>query len=70
MIKGKIGAFMGGSGAQTWTIAYRDDGKTPTLRASPKGGDTVPSIVYEADNVCEHDQISPQSNVCHEVNNG
>ena len=38
-------AFMGGQGAKARSIAYCDDGTTPTLRATPSGGNTVPDIV-------------------------
>ena len=39
-------AFMGGQGAKAGSIAYCDDGTTPTLKASPSGGNTVPDICY------------------------
>ena len=41
-----IAAFMGGQGAKARSIAYCDDGSTPTLKASPSGGNTVPDVVY------------------------
>jgi DNA (cytosine-5)-methyltransferase 1 len=39
-------AFMGGQGAKARSIAYCDDGTTPTLKASPSGGNTVPDVCY------------------------
>lgn len=39
-------AFMGGQGAKARSIAYCDDGTTPTIKASPSGGNTVPDTVY------------------------
>lgn len=43
---GVIGAFMGGQGAKARSIAYCDDGTTPTLKASNSGGNQVPDVVY------------------------
>ena len=39
-------AFMGGQGAKARSIAYCDDGTTPTLKAAMSGGNTVPDVVY------------------------
>lgn len=39
-------AFMGGQGAKARSIAYCDDGSTPTLKSAPSGGNTVPDVVY------------------------
>lgn len=39
-------AFMGGQGAKACSIAYADDGSTPTLKSAPSGGNTVPDVVY------------------------
>ena len=39
-------AFMGGQGARARSIAYCDDGTTPTLKAVLSGGNTVPDVVY------------------------
>lgn len=39
-------AFMGGQGAKARSIAYCDDGSTPTLKSSPSGGNTIPDVVY------------------------
>ena len=39
-------AFMGGQGAKAGSIAYADDGSTPTLKSAPSGGNTVPDVVY------------------------
>ena len=39
-------AFMGGQGAKARSIAYCDDGTTPTLKSAPSGGNTVPDVVY------------------------
>lgn len=41
-----VGAFMGGQGAKARSIAYCDDGSTPTLKSAPSGGNTVPDVVY------------------------
>lgn len=39
-------AFMGGQGAKAGSIAYSDDGSTPTIKSAPSGGNTVPDVVY------------------------
>ena len=39
-------AFMGGQGAKAGSIAYADDGITPTIKSAPSGGNTVPDVVY------------------------
>ena len=39
-------AFMGGQGAKARSIAYCEDGSTPTLKSAPSGGNTVPDVVY------------------------
>ena len=39
-------AFMGGQGAKARSIAYCDDGTTPTLKSAPSGGNTVPDVCY------------------------
>ena len=39
-------AFMGGQGAKAGSIAYCDDGSTPTLKSVPSGGNTIPDVVY------------------------
>lgn len=39
-------AFMGGQGAKARSIAYCDDGTTPTLKSVLSGGNTVPDVVY------------------------
>lgn len=44
-------AFMGGQGAKARSIAYCDDGTTPTLKSAPSGGNTVPDVV-----ICLNDQ--------------
>ena len=44
-------AFMGGQGAAARSIAYCDDGTTPTLKSAPSGGNTVPDVCYPTDNV-------------------
>ncbi|MBR4442548.1 MAG: DNA cytosine methyltransferase [Clostridia bacterium] len=41
-----LATFMGRQGAKARSIAYCDDGTTPTLRAAPSGGSTVPDICY------------------------
>ena len=42
----KPAAFMGGQGAKARSIAYCDDGSTPTLKSAPSGGNTIPDVVY------------------------
>ena len=42
-------AFMGGQGAKARSIAYCEDGSTPTLKSAPSGGNTVPDVVYPAE---------------------
>lgn len=42
----KVAAFMGGQGAKARSIAYCDDGTTPTLKSVLSGGNTVPDVVY------------------------
>lgn len=42
----KVAAFMGGQGAKAGSIAYADDGCTPTIKSAPSGGNTVPDVVY------------------------
>ena len=37
---------MGGQGVKARSIAYHEDGTTPTLKSAPSGGNTVPDIVY------------------------
>lgn len=37
---------MGGQGAKARSIAYCDDGTTPTLKAVMSGGNTIPDVVY------------------------
>lgn len=37
---------MGGQGAKARSIAYCDDGTTPTLKSVLSGGNTVPDVVY------------------------
>ena len=39
-------AFMGGQGAKARSIAYCDDGTTPTLKSTLSGGNTVPDVCY------------------------
>jgi DNA (cytosine-5)-methyltransferase 1 len=46
-----IGAFMGGQGAKARSIAYCDDGTTPTLKSALSGMNTVPDVCYPADGV-------------------
>lgn len=42
----KACAFMGGQGAKARSIAYCEDGTTPTLKSSPSGGNTVADVCY------------------------
>lgn len=39
-------AFMGGQGAKAGSIAYAEDGSTPTIKSAPSGGNTIPDVVY------------------------
>ena len=41
-----VAAFMGGQGAKARSIAYCDDGTTPTIKSVPSGGNTVPDVCY------------------------
>lgn len=41
-----VAAFMGGQGAKARSIAYCDDGSTPTLKSATSGSNTVPDVVY------------------------
>lgn len=41
-----VGAFMAGQGAKARSIAYCDDGTTPTLKGHPSGLNMAPSSVY------------------------
>ena len=43
-------AFMGGQGSSARSIAYCDDGTTPTLKAVLSGSNTVPDVVYPSVN--------------------
>lgn len=38
-------SFMGGQGAKARSIAYYDDGTTPTIRSSLSGGNAIPEVV-------------------------
>lgn len=44
-----VAAFMGGQGAKARSIAYCDDGTTPTIKSVLSGGNTIPDVVYAAD---------------------
>lgn len=41
-----VACFMGGQGAKARSVAYCDDGTTPTLKSALSGGNTVPDVVY------------------------
>lgn len=43
----KLAAFMGGQGAKARSIAYYDDGTSPTLRSVPSGTNMVPDICID-----------------------
>ena len=43
-----LSSFMGGQGAKAGGIGYCDDGTTPTLKAAPSGGNTVPDVAYSS----------------------
>lgn len=43
-----LAAFMGGQGAKARSIAWCDDGTTPTVRASESGSNQVPDVCYPA----------------------
>lgn len=47
-----VGAFMGGQGAKARSIAYCDDGTTPTIKSVMSGGNTVPDVVYSVQGNC------------------
>ena len=44
-----IATFMGGQGAKARSIAYYDDGTTPTLRATLSGSNTVPDVILASE---------------------
>lgn len=43
-----IASFMGGQGAKARSIAYCDDGTSPTLRSSISGSNQAPDVVYRS----------------------
>ena len=47
-----IASFMGGQGAKASSIAYCDDGSTPTLKSVLSGGNTIPDVVYALQGNC------------------
>lgn len=47
-----VAAFMGGQGAKARSVAYCDDGTTPTLKSALSGGNTVPDVVYSIQGNC------------------
>lgn len=42
----KAGTFMAGQGSKARSIAYHDDGTTPTLKSALSDGNTAPTVVY------------------------
>ena len=61
-------AFMGGQGAKARSIAYCDDGTTPTIKSVPSGGNTVPDVVYGIeDNVIDRNSSQNGLGVCVDV---
>ena len=42
-----VAAFMGGQGEKAGGLGYAEE-QSPTLKASPSGGNTVPDLVYDA----------------------
>jgi DNA (cytosine-5)-methyltransferase 1 len=47
-----VASFMGGQGAKARSIAYCDDGTTPTIKSVMSGGNTVPDVVYSMQGNC------------------
>ena len=47
-----VAAFMGGQDAKARSVAYCDDGTTPTLKSALSGGNTVPDVVYSIQGNC------------------
>ena len=61
-------AFMGGQGAKARSIAYCDDGSTPTLKSAQSGGNTVPDVVYAVEgNTVDRDAKQNGCGYCESV---
>ena len=63
-VGGFVGCFLGGQGAKARSIAYYDDGSTPTLRSAPSGGNTVPDVVYDITGESSNSMKSPTADSC------
>lgn len=63
-----IAAFMGGQGAKARSIAYYDDGTTPTIKSVMSGSNTVPDVVYGIEgNTIDRNSSKNGSGVCVDV---
>ena len=53
-------AFMGGQGASARSIAWKDDGTSPTIRAAESGSNRVPDVCYAIDcrNLAMNQEVS------------
>ena len=56
-----VAAFMGGQGVRAGGLGYREE-QSPTLKAAPSGGNTVPDIVYalQGNMIGRKDENGPQ----------
>lgn len=63
-----LASFMGGQGAKARSIAYCDDGTTPTIKSVMSGGNTVPDVVYAVQgNVIVRNAAQNGNGVCEGV---
>ena len=56
-----VAAFMGGQGERAGGLGYREE-QSPTLKAAPSGGNTVPDVVYaiQGNMIGRKDENGPQ----------
>lgn len=56
-----VAAFMGGQGVKAGGLGYREE-QSPTLKATPSGGNTVPDVVYalQGNMIGRKDENGPQ----------
>ena len=56
-----VAAFMGGQGVRAGGLGYREE-QSPTLKAAPSGGNTVPDVVYalQGNMIGRKDENGPQ----------
>ena len=56
-----VAAFMGGQGEKAGGLGYREE-QSPTLKATPSGGNTVPDVVYalQGNMIGRKDENGPQ----------